>query len=151
MLRIICSSFLILSLALSSQCQTTKARGQEKNVSLIQRLIEKTPSDWLFADEKDNICSISISYLGKATTKQHRTYLIATLTCDWGLSCRRTTRILVYGSDYNYLGNYYTEGTLPTSLDQNELIGQDSILTDLTNGIPDSLQIDTGMWAKFEK
>ncbi len=145
--------YLIIGLSiwfLNGQCQITKSTVEARSTALIQKLMTKTPSDLLFADSKDNMCNISFSYLGKVNAKSGNTYYVATLICDWGLSCRRTTRIFIYDSANSYLGNYYTGGILPTSLDKNKLLGQEFIPTDLTNGIPDSIQIDTGMWVKFE-
>ena len=140
----------ILICYVNGECQTTKPKLDPKNISLVQKLIAKTPTDLLFNEERDNLCSFSFSYLGQVNSIEKKVYRIATFQCEWGLSCRRTTRLFIYDSKCQYLGNYYTEGILPTALIQNKLSGLNFITTDLSNGIPDSIQIVQGFWIKFE-
>jgi len=118
--------------------------------SIINQLILNTPPDFI-NDEDDEICNMNFGYLGIAKTKLGVEFRIATLSEDIGNACRNTTRVLIYGQNFNYLGNYYTPNILPTSLDQNTLIGQDLNSVDLSNGIPDSAQFISGIWSVFEK
>src|SRR5689334_449379 len=137
-MRFICSICLLLIFGLSSHSQTKNVEVDNKNDSVKQRLIGKTPG-WILGDD-DSVCDIRYSYLGKIITKDKKTYLIATLSLDAGHSCKNTTRILIYDSLQNYFGNYYTEGALPNAVNQNKLCGQDFIPVDLSIGIPDSIQ-----------
>jgi hypothetical protein len=118
--------------------------------SILNKLIINTPAD-IINSEEGEICNTNFGYLGIAKTKLGIEYRIATLSEDIGNACRNSTRILIYDNNFKYLGNYYTPNILPTSLDQNTLLGQDLNSVDLSNGIPDSSQFIAGSWSLFEK
>lgn len=142
-------TLLFLFLAFFGHSQAPKVKVEKGNVPFIQRLIDNTP-DWILGGD-DEVCNMSFSYLGKVVSISKENYFIATINLDIGHSCKNTSRILVYDSNSKYLGNYYAEGVLPSSVDDNKLFGKDFMSVDLSNGIPDSVQTYSNMWTIFEK
>jgi hypothetical protein len=119
----------------------------DTKASIIKRLVEKTPQDILGVEE---ICNIQYSFLGDIVLTNRTIYKVSTLSLDFGQSCRNTTRIILYNGKYQYLGNYYTEGSLPNNIDKNKLTGINFPTLDLSNGISDSILISTTQYSKFD-
>ncbi|MFD2942781.1 hypothetical protein [Flavobacterium notoginsengisoli] len=66
----------------------------------------------------------SLTYLGILKTDKGRTYKIMNYIWTWGMSCRSTSRILVFNAKNHYLGNYYTitASNLPKKIEDGILI-----------------------------
>ncbi|WP_123907058.1 hypothetical protein [Flavobacterium johnsoniae] len=65
-----------------------------------------------------------LMYLGSVKTEKGKTYKIMNSVWVWGLSCRATSRILIFNGKNQYLGNYglTTDAQLPTELNNGILI-----------------------------
>ena len=74
-------------------------------------------------DEKAGTETI-LTYLGSVKTEKGKTYKILNSIWTWGISCRATTRILVFNEKDEYVGNYYLFDScdLPTKLENGYLI-----------------------------
>lgn len=121
-----------------------------QNDEMVANLAKKTPPI-LLGSTTEQICGSQLSYLGEVKQSEEKTYRVATFYILLGDSCRRITRLLVYDKALEYLGNYYTHGVLPVSIDGSKLTGEDFPETDFSTGLPDSIQIAKNQWAKFEK
>ncbi len=66
----------------------------------------------------------SLTYLGSLKTDKGKTYKIMRYVWTWGLSYRSTSRILIFNSKNQYLGNYYisTESDLPKEIKNGILV-----------------------------
>ncbi|MCP2027024.1 hypothetical protein L1276_002168 [Flavobacterium sp. HSC-32F16] len=66
----------------------------------------------------------SLTYLGILKTNTGKTYKIMNSVWTWGMSCRSTSRILVFNAKNQYLGNYYItkESNLPKKIKDGVLI-----------------------------
>ncbi len=166
---IIILTLISLTFSTLSSCQIDKEKKQNHAISrdslttnstisdyqpLIARLTNNSDRDIFFIDttETGKICSQHLDYLGEIQNqKGETTFKIMTIQTEWGLNCRLTTRILVYSKTDDYLGNYYTDGILPTQIMDNGLLFDGLIIGDFSNGIPDSLQISHNFWTTFEK
>jgi len=74
---------------------------------------------------KDANCNKTcISYLGQIKTNKSKIYKILTCFYVHGQSCRGTSRIVVYNSSNNYIGNYYVgmPEDLPDTIINNRLV-----------------------------
>ncbi|MFB9078708.1 hypothetical protein ACFFWB_15055 [Flavobacterium procerum] len=49
----------------------------------------------------------SLTYLGILKTDKGKAYKIMNSVWTWGMSCRSTSRILIFNAKNQYLGNYY--------------------------------------------
>ena len=162
-------TLLALTLFAFSNCHTENDTGQNHSIlndsttttltptdnqPLITRLIKNTDRDIFISDTTATniICSQHLDYLGDFhNTNGETTFKIMTILTEWGLDCRTTSRILVYNNTDDYLGNYYTDGILPTQIMDNGLLFDGLTIGDFTKSIPDSLQIDDNFWTRFEK
>jgi hypothetical protein len=143
-----------LMLSCQSKVNEVKTVGAENKLNvptntIIQKMISSTPADYL---GEENVCNFDFKYLGAILAEEGNIYFVSTMSLDAGINCRNTTRILVYDSLYNYLGNYYTQGILPQEIiNGRSLFGNEFFNIDFSNGIPDSISTHPSMWARFEK
>lgn len=89
-----------------------------------------------------------LRYLGQITSKRGKSYKIMNSVCLWGLSCRATSRILVFDSQNRWVGEYYVGMTdeLPNKLSNGKLIFTNTnrgdcdkrlvTIVNLNNGLP---------------
>lgn len=63
-----------------------------------------------------------LTYLGLLTTSKNRKYKLMNSFFVTGYSCRGISRLVIYNSDNQYLGNYRFEGSLPNSLNKSEIV-----------------------------
>jgi hypothetical protein len=91
-----------------------------------------------------------LTYLGSVKTKKGKTYKIMNSIWTWGMSCRETSRILIFNDQNQYVGNYYMFDScdLPTKLENGYLKFKNAndgcdrkteTTINLKNGIPKSL------------
>lgn len=92
----------------------------------------------------------NLTYLGNVKTKKGKTYKIMNSIWTWGMSCRATSRILIFNYQNQYIGNYYMFDScdLPTKVENGNLIFKNvhngcdrKVETTVTfkNGIPKSI------------
>lgn len=73
--------------------------------------------------DNDSCNKTCIKYLGQVRTSKNRTYEVLTCFNVSGTSCRGSSRIVVYNSDNEYLGNYWVPlpSYLPDTIIDNSL------------------------------
>src|SRR5215218_6252410 len=85
-----------------------KANGQVDDQNMWQTVLEKTKVDSTFIfgrwTEKGET-ETRLTYLGQVNTKHGQTFKIVNSLWLWGLSQRATSRILVFNSKNQYVGN----------------------------------------------
>jgi len=101
--------------------------GQVSDNEIRQQVLKSDVVDSMFVfgkwTEDGNGEETHLKYLGQFSTTDGRTFKIMTSTWYWGLSKRATSRILVYNSKNQYVGNYYIGmvDELPYKLEGSEL------------------------------
>jgi len=65
-----------------------------------------------------------LTYLGRITSKEKKTYKIVTSNWFWGSLPRATGKILIFDGRNKYIGNYYVTMIydLPDKIEDNELV-----------------------------
>jgi hypothetical protein len=126
------------------------ANGQIDDQNIRQKVLEKGIIDSTFIFGKwtqKGETETHLKYLGHVTTKHGQSFKIVNSIWHWGLSHRATSRILIFNSRNQYIGNYYLTATsdLPSKLRNGNLIFNntdrecDKKLTsviNLKNGLP---------------
>lgn len=116
-------------------------------IKLLESLDSTESRDYLDHGDTNNVCcNESFNYLGRIGK-----YIITTHEGAWGNNCHPTTRIMIFSIAGKYLGNYYTDGMLPSQVMNNGLYFQGSTVGDFSKSIPDSLIIPNWGIAKFQK
>ncbi|MBL7765522.1 MAG: hypothetical protein JNJ58_05480 [Chitinophagaceae bacterium] len=92
----------------------------------------------------------TLIYLGSVKSRKGKTYKIMNSIWTWGMSCRATSRILIFNDQNQYIGNYYIFDScdLPTKIENGYLIFKNvsngcdrkmETTINLKNGIPKSV------------
>jgi hypothetical protein len=108
----------IISKILFGQIDDTKFR-----INVLKENIVGKEFTFGECDEKGGTETL-LTYLGNVKTKKGKTYKIVNSIWTWGISCRATTRILIFNENNEYVGNYYLFDScdLPTELKNGFLI-----------------------------
>lgn len=91
-----------------------------------QEVLHKNSTDSTFTFGKwkeSGDTETRLRYLGTLNTKEDKVKVITSIWL-WGLSCRATSRIILYDSSNNYLGNYYVGMAydLPSDIENSLLV-----------------------------
>jgi hypothetical protein len=89
-----------------------------------------------------------LTYLGIISTSKNKKYKLLNSFFVTGYSCRGISRLVVYDDKNNYLGNYYFEGPLPSSIDKNEIVFKKGI-RDCNNVKEVKISFNTGLPKSF--
>lgn len=141
----------LLTLAFSSVIEYANGQVTDGNIRLKVLTKGIVDSTFIFGKwtEKGGM-ETHLTYLGQVTTKTNKTYRIVNSVWLWGLSCRATSRILVFNEKNQYVGDYYvtTIPDLPVRLDKGRLVFKNEVDDDcdkrvvtfvnLKNGLPKS-------------
>ena len=116
--------------------------------SILKILVLNTPEDYLGKD--DQVCNLEYKYLGAVNKNNIPFYYISTISLEFGATCRKSTRLIVYNKDFKFQGDYYTQGSLPTHLVDNILTGPEWPTLDIGLRLPDTIKTNNGLTFVFE-
>ena len=100
-----------------------QVNDESKRLKVLQKNIKD--SMYIFGKWSENGgTETHLKYLGLVKTKKGKVYKILTSSCFWGLSHHATSRILIYNSKNQYLGEYSVgfPSDLPDKLKNGKLI-----------------------------
>jgi hypothetical protein len=140
----------ILFISLTLTLAIFSASGQDTDQNIRLQVLQKGIIDSTFIFGKwteGGNTETHLTYLGQVTTKSGQTFKIVNSIWFWGLSHRATSRILIFNSMNQYIGNYYltTAYDLPSNLVDGKLIFKNTdkdcdnkltTIVNLKNGIP---------------
>ncbi|CAM3627966.1 hypothetical protein [Flavobacterium chungbukense] len=114
--------FVLLTMGVS---ELGYAQVNDENIRLEVLRKNRIGKEYVFGKWNDKGgTETSLTYLGILKTNKGRTYKIMNYIWTWGMSCRSTSRILVFNGKNQYLGNYYAprESNLPKEIKDRILI-----------------------------
>jgi len=100
---------------------------------------------------KNSFDKTELTYLGKLKAKDGRSFKVIISRWYWGLSPRATSRIVVFDSKNQYLGNYYVGMTyeLPTKIENNALVFENNERGNCDSRIVTRLSFENGLPQEF--
>lgn len=140
----------ILFISLTLTLAIFSASGQDADQNIRLQVLQKGIIDSTFIFGKwteGGNTETHLTYLGQVITNHGQTFKIVNSICFWGLSHRATSRILIFNSKNQYVGNFYLTIAydLPSNLVDGKLIFKNTdkdcdnkltTIVDLKNGIP---------------
>ena len=137
--------FLLFPIVVKSQVNDDLIRQRVLQIGIVD-------SEFIFGKWNENgATETHLKYLGQITTKRGKSFKIMNSVWLWGLSCRATSRILIFDYQNRYVGEYYVGMTydLPNKLSSSKLIFTNTKREDCDKKLVTIVNLQMGLPKQF--